>query len=90
MLETAVQRVRGTPDKTDHGAGGRRGRRAMPRHTVMTLEEVTHIYQEDCRVQGYKPSTIKGYRRTLCCFLRWAGEEGITTLLQFTGEAVKR
>ncbi len=62
----------------------------MPRHRVMTLEEVDHIYQEDCRVQGYKPSTIKGYRRTLSCFLRWATEERITTLPQFTGETVKR
>lgn len=62
----------------------------MPRHRVMTLAEVVRSYYDDCRVQGYKESTITGYQRTLRCFLRWANQEGITALPQFTGEAVKR
>ena len=62
----------------------------MPRHKILTLESVANSYYEDCRVQGYKPSTISGYQRTLRCFLRWAGPEGITTVPQFTAQAVKR
>ena len=62
----------------------------MPRHRVLSLQEVATIYLEDCRVQGFKPSTIAGYERTLRCFLRWATAEGLTTLADFTAPAVKR
>jgi integrase/recombinase XerD len=67
-----------------------RGRRAMPRRRVLTLQEVASIYYEDCRVQGYTGATIKGYQRTLCCFLRWATAEDLTTLADFTAPTLKR
>jgi integrase/recombinase XerD len=62
----------------------------MPRHRVLTLQEVATIYYEDCRVQGYSAATISGYQRTLRCFLRWATAEDLTTLAHFTAPAVKR
>lgn len=62
----------------------------MPRHRAVSLQEVATIYLEDCRVQGFTPSTVAGYERTLCCFLRWAAGQGIHTLPQFSPETVKR
>src|SRR4029453_2994324 len=66
------------------------GRRNMPRRKVLTLAETLAVYFQDCRVQGYKDSTIQGYQRTFRCFLRWADTVGITTLPQLSAEAVKR
>lgn len=40
----------------ERGRGWRRGRRAMPRHRVLTLQEVATIYFEDCRVQSAQAS----------------------------------
>jgi integrase/recombinase XerD len=62
----------------------------MPRRKVLTLAETLAVYFQDCRVQGYKDSTIQGYQRTFRCFLRWADTVGITTLPQLSAEAVKR
>ncbi len=64
----------------------------MPRHQAFTLTDAAKLYVEDCRVQGYKPSTITGYQRTLRCFLRWAAGEGtgLTLVAHFSAEAVKR
>lgn len=62
----------------------------MPRHQAMTLTDAGNLYCEDCRVQGYKPSTITGYQRTLRCFLRWASDEHVNLVADFSAEAVKR
>jgi len=62
----------------------------MPRRKVMTLEEVLAVYYQDCQVQGYKDSTIRGYQRTFRCFLRWSSEVGVTTIPDFTADTVKR
>lgn len=70
--------------------GRGRGKRAMPRHKVLTLEEIVASYLQECAVLGLKPSTIAGYQRTLRCFLRWAVQDGVQTLPQFTPETVKR
>jgi site-specific recombinase XerD len=62
----------------------------MPRRKAMPLEDIIAIYYDDCTVQGFSPLTIRGYRRTMRCFMRWAHEAGATTLPDFTAEAVKR
>lgn len=62
----------------------------MARRKTMTLQEVAEAYYEDCKVQGLKPSTIQGYRRTLGCFLRWGQEHGVTMMSHFTPEAIKK
>jgi integrase/recombinase XerD len=100
MLDTSEKRGRSTQSTAEPadqnvgtataGSTRRRGRRAMPRHKVLSLDEITRIYDEDCQVQGPKPATIAGYQRTLRCYLRWATSEQLTTLPQFTAEAVKR
>lgn len=67
-----------------------RGRKRMPRHRSMTLEDVLKAYYEDCRVQGFKESTIQGYQRTIRCFLRWGADKGISQVADFTADAVKQ
>jgi integrase/recombinase XerD len=56
----------------------------------MTLEDVLAVYYQDCRIQGYKESTVRGYQRTFRCFLRRAAGVGVTTVPDFTSDAVKR
>ena len=65
----------------------------MPKHQALTLTDAAKLYCEDCCVQGYKPSTITGYQRTLHCFLRWAASETerpLTLVAHFSADAVKR
>ena len=65
----------------------------MPRHRAMTLTDAVKLYCEDCRVQGFKPSTVTSYQRTLRCFVRWAAsevEQPVTLVARFSAEAVKR
>ncbi len=61
----------------------------MARQKTMPLDEVVTTYLQDCTVQGLKPSTIKGYRRTLRCFKRWADEHKIKMVAHFNADNIK-
>lgn len=62
----------------------------MARQTTMRLEEVITTYLQDCAIQGFKTSTIRGYRRTFNCFQRWAETQNIRTVAHFSAENIKR
>jgi integrase/recombinase XerD len=62
----------------------------MPRHRTLAIEEAITLYLDDCRVQNWKPSTVKAYERSLRCFLRWGQVHDATQLTDFTTETVKQ
>lgn len=53
------------------------------------LEHLAQAYLDDLEVRAYKPKTIAGYKKNLHTFVTWAGEQGATTLPDFTAELVK-